>query len=110
MVVATVVAPLRPEAMYTGTSRRLTLPTPSARHMTSRSSWERPTFSLPPMTAMVAGTAPSERTTSSTLAAKSRFSGQGMPWLRIVLSSATTGAPASRASRTSGFMSRYSFM
>ena len=78
--------------------------------MTSRSASDRPTFSLPPMMAMVAGTAPSARTTASTFAAKSRFSGQGIPWLRMVLSSATTGAPASSASRTSGFMSRYSFI
>ena len=43
--------------------------------MTFRSASLRPTFSLPPMMAMVAGTAPLSRTTRSTRAAKSRFSG-----------------------------------
>ena len=75
MVVATVVAPVWPFAMYTGTSRRETLPTFSALHMTARSASFRPTLSLPPMMAMVAGTAPLSRTTCSTFAAKSRFSG-----------------------------------
>ena len=98
MVVATVVAPVMPVARYTATSRRLTLPTPSALHITSSSSAFRPTFSLPPMIAVVAGTAPSARTISSTLCANSTFCGYGIPWLRMVDSSATTGLPASMAS------------
>ncbi len=59
MVVATVVAPVWLVARYTATSRRLTLPTPSALHMISSSPAVRPTFSLPPMMAVVAGMAPS---------------------------------------------------
>jgi hypothetical protein len=47
---------------------------------------------------MVAGTAPSSRTTSSMARAISTFSGRGSPWEMIVLSSATTGRPPSSAS------------
>mmetsp|Transcript_6598 Transcript_6598/g.27335 ORF Transcript_6598/g.27335 Transcript_6598/m.27335 type:complete len:365 (-) Transcript_6598:3040-4134(-) len=56
----------------------------------------------PPMTAMVAGTAPSARITSSTSRAVSRFCGQGMPWAMMVDSRATTGRPSARAAATSG--------
>ena len=58
------------------------------------------------MTAIVAGMAPSSRMSCSTFSAVSAFCGQGMPWLMMVLSSATTGAPAARAAATSGAMSR----
>jgi hypothetical protein len=50
------------------------------------------------MTAMVAGTAPSARMTASTSSAMSRLPGQGMPWVMMVDSSATTGRPADSAS------------
>ncbi len=55
---------------------------------------------------MVAGVAPAARTSASTSAAVAAFSGQGMPWVMMVDSSATTGRPAASASRTSGAMSR----
>ena len=58
---------------------------------------------------MVAGTAPFSRMIFSTFIAVSTFCGYGMPWEMMVDSSATTGLPASRASLTSGRMSRYSF-
>ena len=48
----------------------------------------------PPITAMVAGTAPAARTSASTARAVSTFCGKGMPWVMMVDSSATTGAPA----------------
>ncbi len=50
---------------------------------------------------MVAGTAPWPRTTSSTARAVSRFCGKGMPWLMMVLSSATTAVPSLNALCTS---------
>ena len=50
---------------------------------------------------MVAGTAPPSRMIRSTSVAIATFCGYGMPWLMIVLSSATTGRPAASASRTS---------
>ena len=60
-----------------------------ASHSSSLS--ERPTQMTPPMTAMVAGTAPPARTWLSSECAVARFSGYGMPWVMMVLSSATTG-------------------
>ena len=97
IVVATVVAPVSFPATTIGRSLRLTLSTPFASHMRTSSSSVRPAFSRPSMTAMVAGTAPSARMIFSTSRAKSRFCGYGMPWLRIVLSSATTGFPSATA-------------
>ena len=44
------------------------------------------------MTAIVAGTAPSERMIASTSRAIS-IAGKGMPWVTMVDSSATTGVP-----------------
>ena len=75
MVEATVVAPVRPSAHITGKSRRDTLATFSPLHISSSSLCERPTFSTPPIIAMVAGTAPSARMIFSISAAKARFSG-----------------------------------
>ena len=49
---------------------------------------------------MVAGTAPSARTASSTIRAVSRFSGHGMPCVMMVDSSATTGRPSASAAAT----------
>ena len=106
MVVATVVAPVRPVATIMGRSRRLTFSTFSARHIRSMSASSKPTFSLPSMMAVVAGTAPPARTTCCTLWANSRFSGQGMPWERMVLSRATTGLPALTAASISGWIKR----
>ncbi|CAB4586555.1 unannotated protein [freshwater metagenome] len=51
--------------------------------------------------AIVAGTAPCARTISSTSMATLRFEGRGSPWLMIVDSSATIGAPDFRAAATS---------
>src|SRR4029078_7227060 len=62
-----------------------------------------PTVTSPPMTAIVAGTAPCERTASSISRATRRLSGRGSPWAMIVLSSATTGRPPASASATSGW-------
>jgi len=55
---------------------------------------------MPSKTAMVAGVAPPSRTSNSTLRAVSRFAGKGMPWLMMVLSSATAGRPADSAAAT----------
>ena len=107
---ATVVAPVFPVARYTATSRRETLPTFSALHIISSSSEVRPTFSFPPIIAVVAGIAPSALTISSTLCANSTFWGKGIPWLSIVLSNATTGFPAAIASAISGAIDKYSFV
>ncbi len=54
---------------------------------------------------MVAGTAPSAEMISSTRAAMAALSGQGMPWVTIVLSSATTGRPAASAAATGAWTS-----
>ena len=62
------------------------------------------------MIAIVAGTAPFLRITSSTATAVWTFFGYGMPWLMIVLSSATTGFPVFKASFTSSVRSRYLFI
>ena len=104
MVAATVVAPVRPFAMQTARSARLSFMA-SAGGVWARArsaSGVRPIWIWPPMTAMVAGTAPPSRMVASTFSAISRFWGQGMPWVMIVDSSATTGRPRSSASRTSG--------
>jgi hypothetical protein len=60
-----------------------------------------PTRGRPPSTAIVAGTAPRSRMICSTSVAIATFCGYGMPWLMIVLSSATTGRPSAIAVRTS---------
>src|SRR3954471_4954638 len=56
----------------------------------------------PSQTAMVAGRAPSARTTASAWRAVSRLSGQGRPWAIRVDSRATTGCPARKATATGG--------
>ena len=103
MVAATVVAPDLPAATTNGKSRRLTLvmaapPWPK----TSMSARDSPTLSLPSMMAMVAGTAPCWRTSSSTRSAVATFCGYGMPWAMMVDSSATRGLPWLTACCTSG--------
>ena len=70
-------------------------------------SGERPTQHTPSSTAMVAGVAPLARTMPSTSVAICTFCGYGMPWLMMVLSSATTGRPAASASATSGRTDRF---
>ena len=76
IVVATVVAPSSPRATSTGRSRREALIT-SVPFLPrySISSLESPAFSLPPMMAMVAGTAPFSRMMRSTFSAVSTFCG-----------------------------------
>ena len=54
----------------------------------------------PPITAMVAGSAPSSRISASTSRAVRTFSGYGMPWAMMVDSSATIGRPAACAAAT----------
>ena len=105
IVVATVVAPVSFCATTIGRSRRLTLSTPFASHMRTSSSSVRPHLRRPSMIAIVAGIAPCSRMIFSTSRAKLRFSGYGMPWLRMVLSSATTGLPVRTASSISGVTS-----
>ena len=79
-------------------SRTLTLTTSSRLATWSRAASSRPIRTRPSRMAMVAGTAPRERTMSSTSVATRRFSGRGRPWLMMVDSRATTAAPAARAS------------
>ena len=76
MVVATVVAPSAPRATSAGRSRRLALATERpALPRYSISSRLSPALSLPPMTAIVAGTAPLSRMHCSTSRAVSTFFG-----------------------------------
>ena len=72
----------------------------------SRSASPSPARMVPSMMAMVAGTAPSSRTKASTVRAISRFCGNGMPWVMMVDSSATTPTPALSAAPTSELMER----
>ena len=72
-----------------------------ARARRSSCARERPTVGVPRRTATVAGTAPARRTMASTSSAVRRFSGYGIPWHTIVLSSATTARPAPTARATS---------
>ena len=76
MVVVTVVAPSCPRAHSMARSRRLALVTlVPALPRYSISSLVHPAFSCPPMTAMVAGTAPFSRMMDSTARAVSTFWG-----------------------------------
>ncbi len=110
IVAATVVAPSAPRATSMGRSRRLALATfvPALPRYSICSS-VRPAQSLPPMTAMVAGSAPFSRAVRSQRSAVSTFCGYGMPWLIIVLSSAITGRPSSSAFCTLGDICRFRF-
>src|SRR4051794_29206907 len=101
IVAATVVPALRPAATSAPRSRRDALATPSPAASFSSSSAPSPTRGRPSTTAMVAGTAPEARTTSSTPSAVSRLRGYGIPWVTIVDSRATTARPASSAAATS---------
>ena len=104
IVVATVVAPVSFCATTIGKSRRLTLSTPFASHMRTSSSSVRP---------REAAVDDRHRRRNRALLADDllhlagglRFSGYGMPWLRMVLSSATTGLPVRTASSISGVTS-----
>ena len=98
LVAATVVAPQPPRLTSVATSRTLTLTTSSRLATWSRASSSRPIRTRPSRMAIVAGTAPRERTMSSTSVATRRFSGRGSPWLMMVDSRATTAAPAASAS------------
>lgn len=64
-----------------------------------------PTLTLPPITPMVAGMAPAERTCCSTDFAVSKLTGYGMPWVTIVVSNATKGKFSTSACSTSGWTS-----
>ena len=75
---------------------------PPSEPSSSSSSSASPTVGRPWSTAIVAGTAPPSRTICSTSRAIATLCGYGIPWLMIVDSSATTGAPAASASATSG--------
>ena len=90
-----------PRASTGGRSRTPHLSTPSVFASASSASSSSPIRTSPPRIAIVAGTAPPARTTSSISRATRRLSGRGRPWAMIVLSSATTGRPSSRAVRTS---------
>ncbi len=100
-VAATVVAPSPLRATTGARSRTPHLATPSVFASASSAASSRPTRTSPPRIAIVAGTAPCSRTTPSISRATRRLSGRGSPWAMIVLSSATTGRPSSRAVRTS---------
>ena len=101
IVAATVVAPSRPVAAAKARSRRLTFITPDAVASLSTSSDASPTVRVPAMTPTKAGSAPPSRTARSSPAATSSDLGRGKPWAIAVVSSATTGAPAASAERTS---------
>ena len=100
-VAATVVAPVARRAITTARSRALHLATSSPAAIVSIPASSSPIRTIPSTIAIVAGTAPSSRTASSIPCATWRFSGRGRPWAISVLSSATTGRPASSASETS---------
>src|SRR5690606_36644254 len=100
-VAATVVAPLAFSADASGRSRWLSFRRPGSVAIRSSSASLRPTLVTPSSTAIVAGTAPALRTISSSSRATWRLRGWGSPCEMIVDSSATTGAPESRASATS---------
>ena len=102
IVAATVVAPVAPLAISHGRSRVVALTHALARgRRRSAAPSSSPTCGRPSSTAIVAGTAPSARTSCSTSVAISTFCGKGIPWLMIVDSSATTPAPNAIASDTS---------
>src|SRR5215203_5033607 len=100
-VAATVVAPDPRAAITAGRSRAPHFATPAPAAMTPSAASSSPTRTSPRTTAIVAGTAPAARTASSQARATRRLSGRGSPCAMIVLSSATTGRPASSASATS---------
>src|SRR5579883_941471 len=91
MVAATVVEPCSPRAIAKGRSARLSLRTSFAWPSQSSSVSVRPVRICPPMTAMVAGSAPAARTSASTARAVATLSGYGIPCVMIVLSRATGG-------------------
>ena len=101
IVAATVVAPSRPVAAAAARSRRLTFMTPDPVASRSTSARSRPTVTVPARTPTNAGSAPRSRTARSRPDATWSDRGDGKPWATAVVSSATTGAPAEMASRTS---------
>mmetsp|Transcript_28218 Transcript_28218/g.76481 ORF Transcript_28218/g.76481 Transcript_28218/m.76481 type:complete len:282 (+) Transcript_28218:615-1460(+) len=75
-------------------------PSSPALARSSNSLSEMPTRQTPFLTATVAGTTPFSSRICSTSLASSRFSGKGMPWATMVLSSAQTGRPSATARKT----------
>ena len=103
-VAATVVAPCAPRAAAGARSRTPHLTTSSPPAIASSAASSSPIRTSPETSAIVAGTAPAERTAASISRATSRLRGRGSPWEMIVLSSATTGRPEASASETSSWM------
>ena len=95
----TVVAPTAPCTAHAARSRGPAFRASGVKR--SSSSRVSPTLTLPSRTPIVAGTAPASRTAVSLWSPTSTPSGAGKPWATSVVSSATTGRPASSASRTS---------
>ncbi len=100
-VEATVVAPVRRSAAATGRSRTDSFATSGASAIIESALASRPIVGVPAMTAIVAGVTPRARSRDSSSAATSRLRGRGSPCAISVDSSATTGRPASSATRTS---------
>ena len=75
MVAATVVPPVRPSATAKARSARESFIAPDVMASDSRSPSDRPILILPPMTAIVAGVAPSSAMIFSTSAAMTLFCG-----------------------------------
>ena len=102
IVAATVVPAVPPRAATAARSRRDALTTPPvSRASRSNAALSSPALNRPSMIATVAGTAPLARTVSSSISAVSRFCGNGMPWVMIVNSSATTGRLSASAEAAS---------
>ena len=99
---ATVVAASPPLAITGARSRTPAFANTPPSASSSRAPGSRPMHGSPPTTAIVAGTAPSARTTASSSRATSRLRPRGRPCAISVLSSATTGPPEASASATSG--------
>ena len=101
-VEATVVAAEPPAAITGARSRSPAFANPGPSASASSASSSSPIRTSPATTAIVAGTAPSARTTASSSRATSRFRPRGSPCAIRVLSSATTASPAASARATSG--------
>ncbi len=92
-VAATVVAADKPLASAIAKSLVEALITSSRLAIAINCSSVKPICATPSISAIVAGIAPLSRTIDSTSLATSRFVGRGKPWLMMVDSNATTGAP-----------------
>ena len=102
IVAATVVAPVFFCAIQSAKSARDNLAAFFVCAKCVRSVALKPIFKTPSITAIVAGVAPASRTHDSTEFAISRFCGQGIPWVMMVLSNATMGVFFVKASATLG--------